>query len=319
VMRYAATLMVLALTTQGCVTLQAYRDLEFQSNRKTQQVQQYAKQIEQLQEEKSALQAVLDRTRKEAAGELTMVREALRDTEMTGTATISSLEDQIAEKNSQIASLKRQVEQERGIYGQKEKEIERGLSEMEAKVLEAQEERAAMQKDFESLHEKYMAVLDAKAQDSRLLEAMKNKLAANLSQWIAQGKVSLALDEEGFRISLFDAVAIEEDGKARVRVEAYDILFEVASILLPHDKRLVYVVGHTDSVPIQSELYPSNWELSVARAVEVVHYLQEHEKMDPKRLVAAGCGPHRPIAENTTADGRRRNRRVEVLIPRICQ
>jgi len=318
-MRNASFLTLFALATQGCVSLQAYRDLEFQSNRKTQQVQQYARQIEQLQNEKAALEALLAGTRKESAEELELIRRALRQTEISGVSTISSLEDQVAERDSRILSLERQLEQERSIFGLKAKDHEGQLSEMQSKVLEAQEERTVVQKDFQSLHEKYMVLLDARAADSRFLNATKDNLSGKLSKWVTQGTVSMALDDEGLRISLFDAVSIEDDGKARVRVEAYDILFEVASLLLPHEKRLVYVIGHTDSVPIQSAHYPSNWELSVARAVEVVHYLQGQEKMDPKRLIASGCGPHRPIADNTTPEGRRRNRRVEILIPRICQ
>ena len=76
----------------------------------------------------------------------------------------------------------------------------------------------------------------------------------------------------------------------------------------------VRVEGHTDNVPIQTRRFPSNWELSVARAVNVVKYFAEVSNIDPHRLSAVGYGESRPIIANDTASNRVQNRRVEILL-----
>ena len=74
------------------------------------------------------------------------------------------------------------------------------------------------------------------------------------------------------------------------------------------------VEGHTDNIPIQTARFPSNWELSVARAVNVVKYFAEVSNIDPQRLSAVGYGESRPVAANDTASNRVKNRRVEILL-----
>ena len=77
------------------------------------------------------------------------------------------------------------------------------------------------------------------------------------------------------------------------------------------------VEGHTDNLPINTPRFPSNWELSTARATSVIRYLIEEENLDPERLSAAGYGEYRPIDANDTPEGRARNRRVDLVILRL--
>ena len=74
------------------------------------------------------------------------------------------------------------------------------------------------------------------------------------------------------------------------------------------------VEGHTDNIPIQTARFPSNWELSVARAVNVVKYFAEVSNIDPQRLSAVGYGESRPVVANDTPANRMKNRRVEILL-----
>ena len=77
---------------------------------------------------------------------------------------------------------------------------------------------------------------------------------------------------------------------------------------------MINVVGHTDNIPMRSSLFKSNWELSVARASSVARYLIEEMGMNPSQFVVSGYSSYRPIAPNTTADNRAKNRRVEIII-----
>jgi len=92
----------------------------------------------------------------------------------------------------------------------------------------------------------------------------------------------------------------------------YPILEELAEVVrnLPNH---IDVEGHTDTLPIRTSIYPSNWELSASRAASVVH-LFSRNGVDPKRLSAIGYGQYRPVADNSTAKGRRTNRRVVMVI-----
>jgi len=107
-----------------------------------------------------------------------------------------------------------------------------------------------------------------------------------------------------------------EDAIGRVHERALKILDEVAPILadIPNHIR---VEGHTDDVPISTAQFPSNWELSTARATNVLQYLLEGEVVDPDQLTAAGYGEYRPVASNETEEGRAQNRRVDIVLLRL--
>jgi chemotaxis protein MotB len=102
-------------------------------------------------------------------------------------------------------------------------------------------------------------------------------------------------------------------GDADLRPPALAILGKVAGLLkgIPN---AITVEGHTCDLPISTERFPSNWELSAARACSVARYLVDKQGLDPKRLAAAGYGESRPVAPNDSEDGRVRNRRVNLVI-----
>lgn len=139
----------------------------------------------------------------------------------------------------------------------------------------------------------------------RALSALQATLGLHDSFWIE-------FSERGMVIHFTDRVLFDT-GRAELKPEARELLLVLARQLkdLPHAIR---VEGHTDNVPIHNALYASNWELSAARAVRVVRFLIETGGIDPRRLAAVGYGEYRPIASNDTAEGRARNRRVDIVL-----
>ncbi|HLI25959.1 MAG TPA: flagellar motor protein MotB [Chloroflexota bacterium] len=125
------------------------------------------------------------------------------------------------------------------------------------------------------------------------------------------GNVQVGTTRDGVVISLSGNVLFDS-GKAELRPEGQVLLDVLAQHLrlIPNDLR---IEGHTDNIPIHSTLYPSNWELSSARATTVARYLAQHG-IAPQRLIAAGYGEYRPAAPNDTREGRARNRRVDIVI-----
>jgi chemotaxis protein MotB len=102
-------------------------------------------------------------------------------------------------------------------------------------------------------------------------------------------------------------------GRADLSVEGVASLAQVAAILSAIPERSYQVEGHTDDVPIQTQRFPSNWELASARAVGVAQHLIDGGVL-PGRVSAAAFGEHRPVASNDTADGRAANRRIEIVV-----
>ncbi len=126
------------------------------------------------------------------------------------------------------------------------------------------------------------------------------------------GTMDLMIDERGIVLEISDALFFDP-GKAELKKDAQEILAYVAELLSSIDKKVI-VEGHTDNVPINTLLFPSNWELSVARAVVVVRYLVEIKQLKPSRFAAMGYGEFHPVASNLTYEGRARNRRVNIII-----
>lgn len=111
----------------------------------------------------------------------------------------------------------------------------------------------------------------------------------------------------------FDDNVLFDSGQALLRPDGLAILNKLAPILadIPNPIR---VEGHTDNVPINTFRYPSNWELSTARAGAVIRYFIEEHGLDPNQMSAMGFAEFRPVADNATAAGRQRNRRVEIVV-----
>ncbi|MFA5320146.1 MAG: OmpA family protein [Candidatus Omnitrophota bacterium] len=156
------------------------------------------------------------------------------------------------------------------------------------------------------------------AQQVDELGQAKKLLEDRLSQEIKDKQVKLDRMGKGLVIT-FVADVLFDSGKATIRQEASVSLDKVARVLQENVPDLsVGVEGHTDNVPIKVSGWKSNWELSSARALSVLHYLVDNKGISPERLSAIGYGEYRPVASNDSKKGRQENRRVEIVIlPKI--
>lgn len=143
------------------------------------------------------------------------------------------------------------------------------------------------------------------------LEAMAGDLNQVLDPLIRDGRVHLTQNARGIAIEI-NASVLFQSGQAELQGEAAQVLGAVAKVLAAAPNALE-IEGHTDDSPISSALFPSNWELSAARASRVVRLLSQGG-VAPERMAAVGYGEYRGIDSNDTAEGRARNRRVTVVI-----
>ena len=130
-------------------------------------------------------------------------------------------------------------------------------------------------------------------------------------------EVEISEEHTEILIRFKDSVLFDT-GKADIKPEALKILDGIALVLKTYESDIdqVRVEGHADSRPINTYLYPTNWELSSKRAINVVRYFHEEKGMEPSKLSAAAYGPYHPIDSNSTEEGMARNRRVEFYIVR---
>ena len=141
--------------------------------------------------------------------------------------------------------------------------------------------------------------------------------AAKKSKAMGKGSVDLFLKGGDLVMRLSDTVLFNP-GEADFLPSALDFLKHVGGII-SRSNGSVRIEGHTDNVPIHTERFPSNWELSTARAVSVLRYLVETLKIPATRLFAVGFGEYQPLAANDTPDNRAKNRRVEIIFEKVAQ
>jgi chemotaxis protein MotB len=169
------------------------------------------------------------------------------------------------------------------IAGVEKGELQRALDELRAREKQAQARLAV----FTEMINKFKAMIDS----------------GKLRVRVVRGRMVVELAEN----ILFDS------GKSTLKKEGQEALTEVAAVLASIPNRDFQIAGHTDNIPIKSAKFPSNWELSTARAVEVTRFLAS-KGVDPARVSAAGYAETQPVASNADAEGRQQNRRIEIVL-----
>jgi chemotaxis protein MotB len=198
-----------------------------------------------------------------------------------------------AVKDARDAQAAAEASEQRAARAESELELARRqakVGESSAELEELRKQKAAVEarlRLFEEVLEKLKSMIDA----------------GKLKVVVRRGQIVLVLATD----VLFDVgqTAIKPEGKAA--------LAELAATLRTVRGRRFQVSGHTDSVRIKSKEYPSNWELSTARALTVVHFLIARG-VNKRSLSAAGYGEHDPVVPNATAEGRAKNRRIEITL-----
>jgi len=146
------------------------------------------------------------------------------------------------------------------------------------------------------------------------LERAKAELESRLANEIDNNEVNVRMLDKGLVITFVSEVLFDS-GKADLLANSLGKLSKVAAVLKTTVSDLnVGIEGHTDNVAIKHSGWKSNWELSAARALSVLHHLEDQEDINPKRLSATGYGQFQAVASNMTKAGKQKNRRVEIVI-----
>ncbi len=156
----------------------------------------------------------------------------------------------------------------------------------------------------------------AKEKELAALRATQDELVEGLKKEIADKQIQVERVRDQLRVEMVDEILFDS-GEAVIKPAGLEVLRRVGTILKKVQDRQIEVQGHTDNVQIVGQLakrFATNWELSAARATNVARFLQDEAKLDPARLSAAAFSEYQPRAPNDTDEGRRKNRRIEILL-----
>ncbi len=181
-----------------------------------------------------------------------------------------------------------------------------------AKIADLESLRDQLQKTSGELHQQ----VAQKEGELAALRSTQDELVGGLKKEIADRQIQVERIRDQIRVEMVDEILFDS-GEATLKPSGVEVLKKVGAVLAKVKDRPVEVQGHTDNVPIRGALakrFPSNWELSSARATNVARFLQEQAALDPTRLSASAYSEYKPKAANDTEEGRRANRRIEILL-----
>ena len=213
----------------------------------------------------------------------------------------ASVQDELSNSRKEVARLQAEKKQLAAQRAQLEKEIK-----------QLQESNQRLSKDIGKISKR--AQLQEKV--IHLLDDTQKTIESSLKEQLAAQEIEIVELHDEVKVVLLDRI-LYEPGSLDIQPKGKILLAALADTVRANKNQQLVVAGHSDNVPISGKLrqkYPSNWELSAARAAAVVRYLQHQCKLDPKRLHLRAYSQYRPSASNKTEKGRRLNRRIEIIL-----
>ena len=221
---------------------------------------------------------------------------------------IRGKEDAIGELTDNLGQAESVISQQESTMGN----LRANLGEAQSAIREKDTDIGSLRLDLgrtqEVVREKERTILE--------LDRTRREIEYNLKDQIAQKDVKIEEIEGKLKVTFVDKILFDS-GSTKVKEKGQEVLLTLAEVLVADTNNTIVVEGHTDDVEIGyplRERFPSNWELSTARAASVVRFLQEQANIKPERLTATGYSFHRPIAANESEEARSQNRRIEIIL-----
>lgn len=245
-------------------------------------------------------------------------------TKQTHEATLQELD----KTRSSLSSAEKTVAEQRDHIDAQQIEIDKNKQEIarsKSELAELARKKAVLQEGYEDAQERLMASQSQLRESQSQLETLRQieaetkkrneiyaRFVEELQKMIDGGQLTVSIEQGRIVINLPENVLFRS-GRAVVNSEGQEALKQIGGVLKEFSERRFQIEGHTDNIPIKSARYPSNWELSTARALSVVH-LMIQEGVKPQNVSAAGFGEFHPRADNESKEGRALNRRIEIIM-----
>lgn len=218
---------------------------------------------------------------------------------------LSKDRDTLAEEKNRLLKDKSELET---VLKSKSDTLSKNITELRQKVAE-------LEASNKKLNEEIVVLQKAKEEKVQQVSSTYEQLLQNMKHEIAQGQVTISELKGKLTVNM-EAAILFDSGKSDVKKDGLAILMKMVDTLKNIKDKAIRIEGHTDNVQITGGLtakFPTNWELSAARAINVTKYLQE-QGIDPTNLSAAAFSEYKPVADNSTKEGRSKNRRIEITL-----
>ncbi|MFB3925997.1 MAG: OmpA family protein [Syntrophales bacterium] len=221
---------------------------------------------------------------------------------------VALLEQRTKELSAENDKLKKDNDELDKVLKARADDLSMKISDQKARISDLEDRNAALKKEIAELQKsKEEKIQEVSKTYGEMLEKMKTE--------IAQGQVTITELKGRLTVNMVDSILFDS-GRAEVKADGLTVLQKVVDVLKGVRDKAIRIEGHTDNIRIKGALahrYPTNWELSAARALNVARYLQQ-QGIDPGLLSAVAFGEYKPIAKNDTSEGRARNRRIEIIL-----
>lgn len=301
-MRFGRILLILfgVVLFTGCVSSKEYKARLVDIDNLKKDVSTLEEKLKVKEGEKAALEAELSMLKKEK-DELIKEKEALSEKNADLKFLLEAKKDELTKELGNVKTKLSEKEQ-------RIKEIEDELKSKNMQISELKEEIAGLsQEKSKAIEEKEKAIAE--------LKKTYDNLVTELNEEIKKGEIAVTQLRDKLSLSMVEKILFDS-GSAEVKKKGKKVLERVAEILKNVTDKQIRIEGHTDNVPIGARIigkFPTNWELSTARATNVVKYLQE-KGIDPEILNAAGYSEYRPVESNDTEEGKAKNRRIDIVL-----
>ncbi|BDV41994.1 chemotaxis protein MotB [Geotalea uraniireducens] len=251
----------------------------------------------------------------EEADGLTKDLSALRDKYKALSEENGQLKTQLAALKDEAAGLAKDKEKLTTDNKELEKVLKAKSDTLSQNVADLRQQVADLQSENDQLKGDIANLQKAKEEKVREVSKTYEDLLDRMKGEIAQGQVTISELKGKLTVNMVDAILFDS-GKAEVKPAGMEVLSKVVDILKDVKDKAIRIEGHTDNVQIVGNLtkkFPTNWELSAARAINVARYLQS-QGLSPENLSAVAYGEYRPVASNDTEEGKAKNRRIEIIL-----
>ena len=242
---------------------------------------------------------------------------------------VTSLEETLKQKEAELVTLNTEYEDLKkqdlalsednkklnDILKAKKDELNITIAELRATLATREVNIFSLQKHMDELQQEKAQAIAEKEKSITELKKTHDSMVSAMQEEIQKGEVTITQLKDKLTLSMVEAILFDS-GSSKVKKNGEKVLDRVAEVLKKVTDKQIRIEGYTDNVPIGgalAEKFPTNWELSTARATNVVRYLQR-DGIDPQLLGACGYSEYRPIASNDTAEGKAKNRRIEVVL-----
>jgi chemotaxis protein MotB len=229
----------------------------------------------------------------------------------------ATLKSQVSRLNGEYAKMKKDRDNLLADNNDLDKVLKSSKSESLSKISELRQKVSDLEGENAKLKQDIVNLQKTKEEEVKKVSSTLEEMTEKMKEQIAKGDLTIRELRGKLTVDMKAAVLFDS-GKADVKPEGKDVLLKMVDTFKNLQGKVIRIEGHTDNKPITGSLtkrFATNWELSTARALNVVHFLQQ-QGVDPKILSAVGYGEYqpKPEADNSTEEGRASNRRIEIIL-----